>query len=308
MLPVGAFTHSGDLRAAVGKVRLERQNQLCAVCSLLTQAGSQQADLHRVAQCQASRDLQCDQPAMLGNLRQWSLPMKKQARPSPALTPAQWAAFEQFVGQNKSAFRRIAYGTRGEYEPGDIETEALLLALKLSDSQDLPINFDDAAYRSTLLGRLYQRLTKYSCSPTKFAVRLDQGIGENEDQPHPLANTLASDGGRDPLALLIDRESAVFAHIRSANHFSLAAAYVRLLECFNYHLLAVADHLLITVSQTQAHLRYAGLLARHQEPLSLPMPSKAFVPGPWRKFRLMRIPEQLRLDFEDQEGLNFQLA
>ena len=214
--------------------------------------------------------------------------MKKQASPAITLTRAQWVAFEKFILQNKPAFRRIAFGTRGEYEPGDVETEALMLALKLADAQGTPINFDDAAYRATLLGRLYQRLTKYSCSPTKFAVRLDQGIGDNEDQPHPLANTLASDGGRDPLALLIDRESAIFADIQSANYFSLAAAYVRLLEYFNYHLMAVADHLLITVSRTQVHLRYAGVLAKNQEPLRMPMPSKTFLPGPWRKFRLVR--------------------
>ena len=178
-----------------------------------------------------------------------------------------------------------------------------MLALKMAEAQDIAINFEDAAYRSTLLGRVYQRLTKYTCSPTKFAVRLDQGIGDNEDQPHPLANVLASDGGRDPLALLIDRESAIFADIQSANHFSLAAAYVRLLEYFNYHLVAVADHLLITVSQTHAHLRHAGVLARNQEPLRMPLPSKTFVPGPWRKFRLMRIPVQLTLDLGEQQRI-----
>jgi len=86
----------------------------------------------------------------------------------------------------------------------------------LPEAQDFQINFNDAAYWATLLGRLYQRITKYSGSPTKFAVRLDQGIGDNKDQPHQLANTLASDGGRDPLALLIDSESATFADIQSA--------------------------------------------------------------------------------------------
>jgi hypothetical protein len=68
------------------------------------------------------------------------------------LTRAQWVAFEKFIVQNKPAFRRIAFGTRGEYEPGDIETEALMLALKLAEAQDMPINFDDSAYRATLPG------------------------------------------------------------------------------------------------------------------------------------------------------------
>ena len=228
--------------------------------------------------------------------------MRTQASPTVKLNRAQWAAYELFIQQNKSVFRRIAYGSRGEYEPGDVETEALMLAVKLAQAQDLQINFGDAAYRTMLLSRLYQRLTKYHGNPTRFAVRLDQSVDGNDDQPHPLANTLASDGGRDPLALLIDRESAVFAHIQSANHFSLAAAYVRLLEYFNYHLAAVADHLLITVSQTQAHLRYAAMLARNQEPLCMPLPSKTFIPGPWRKFRLMRLQEQLTLDLGEQLG------
>lgn len=232
--------------------------------------------------------------------------MKNQASSEVTLTPTQWVAYERFVSENKSAFRRIAFGTRGEYEPGDIETEALILALKLSDAPGIQISFDDSAYRAALLGRLYQRLTKYSRSPTKFAVRLDQGIGDDEDQPHPLANILTSDGGRDPLALLIDRESEVFAHAHAASHFSLAAAYVQLLEYFNYHLTTVAEHLLITVSQTRAHLRYAGLLARNQEPLRMPLPSKTFVPGPWRKFRLLRVQEQLAFDLGEQEELSLQ--
>ena len=171
----------------------------------------------------------------------------------------------------------------------------------MAETQDIPINFDDPAYRSTLLGRVYQRLTKYSCSPTKFAVRLDQGIGDNEDQPHPLANVLSSDNGRDPLALLIDRESAIYTHLHAANHFSLAAAYIRLLEHFDYRLETVADHLLISVSRTRSHLRYAGVLARHQEPLRMPLPSKTFIPGPWRRFRLMRDQVQLALDLGEQQ-------
>jgi hypothetical protein len=57
--------------------------------------------------------------------------------------------------------------------------------------------------------------------------------------------------------------------------------------------LAVADHLLITVSQTQVLLRYEGLLVKNQKPLRMPMPSKTFIPEPWRKFRQIRAPEQL---------------
>ena len=232
--------------------------------------------------------------------------MKKPAGPSITLTPSQWVAYEQFILQNKPAFRRIAFGTRGEYEPGDIETEALMLAVKMAESQAIPINFEDTAYRATLLSRLYQRLTKYSCSPTRFAVRLDHGVGENENQPHPLANILTSDGGRDPLALLIDRESAVYADLQASSHFSLAAAYVRLLEHFDYHLVAVSEHLLISVRQTHEHLRHAGVLARHQEPLRMPLPSKTFIPGPWRKFRQgLRKQEQLTLDLGDEPGLSF---
>ena len=233
---------------------------------------------------------------------------EKRAGKPVSLTKAQWVAFDQCRQQCKGAFRRIAGGTRGEHEACDIPSELLLLAFKLAETHDIPIQFDNVQYVGMLLGRLYQRLTKYSHNPTRFAVRLDQALDGDEDQPHPLANKLASDGGRDPLALLIDRESAIFANIQSANHCSLAAAYVRLLEYFNYHLAAVADHLLITVSQTQAHLRYAGILARRQEPLRMPLPSKTFVPGPWRKFRLMRTPEQLTLDFGDDPGFEFPFA
>lgn len=219
-------------------------------------------------------------------------------------TKQEWADYEVFIRTHKSVFRRIAYRTAGEHDANDVEHEALEMALRLRDKRGIEMNFTNPDFQAMLLRYLHQHLVAYADTKVRYGVRLDHSNGDDEDAPHPLANILASDGGRNPLAVLIDREASQSIDLQAANHFSLVAAYVRLLEAFNYRMTTVADHLLITVRETHVHLRYAGVLARHQEPLRMPLPSKTFVPGPWRKFRLMRIQEQLTLDLGEQEVLN----
>ena len=98
--------------------------------------------------------------------------MKKPAGPAFTRTPAQWIAYEQFVLKYKSAFWRIAARTRGEYEPDDIESEALVLAAKLAETRGIQIQFDDAGYLDMLLGRLHQRLINLTRWPTHSQVML----------------------------------------------------------------------------------------------------------------------------------------
>lgn len=231
--------------------------------------------------------------------------MKESNDQASPLTPEQWAAYEWFLSAYRPKLRTISYRTLGEFELGDVESEAILLAAHLRSRLALDIDFRNPAFIETLLSRLYQKLVKYSRNPMRFAIRLDHGIGDDPDEPHPLANKLASDGGRDPLDLLIERQAQLqFADMQSANLSSLAAAYVHLLEHFNYQMVRVAEHRLLTLGETNRHIAWARVLARRQHPLRMPLPSKTFVPGPWKKFRLMRMQVQLTLDLGEQVALD----
>lgn len=226
--------------------------------------------------------------------------MKKSYQPTAPLTAQQWADYETFVARNKTAFRRIAYRTAGEHDHHDVEHEALEVALRLRDKHGMEINFMDNEFQSTVIRHLYQHLVAYADKKVRFGTRLDHGIGEDEDMPHPLANILASNEGRNTLDLLIEREEASGPVFDPGRHPSLAAAYYRLLDHFNSHMFSVANHLLLSISHTYKRVAHARLLAAHQNALMLSPPGDSFLPGPWRKFKLYRPPEQLTLDLGEQ--------
>lgn len=215
--------------------------------------------------------------------------------------PEQWAAYERFVATHKSKFRRISYATLGEHAPGDVETEAIVVAQDLHIKHGRVVDFDSSSFRHELFQHLYQKLVVYTERNVRFAIRLDHGV--EEDEPHPLAGTLVGDDGRDPLALLLEKENALGCDKNADGHPSQAAAYVRLLEHFNYRMMAVSNHLLLSISYTYKRVADATVLAKFQQPMALPLPGPNFVPGPWRRFKLMRLPVQLTLDLEDQTVL-----
>ncbi len=72
-----------------------------------------------------------------------------------------------------------------------------------------------------------------------------------------MMHTLVSDGSRDPLAELIERETDSLQDSASDAHQSLASAYVRLLRHFDNRMHTVADHLLISVSHAYSLVRRA---------------------------------------------------
>lgn len=111
---------------------------------------------------------------------------------------------------------------------------------------------------------------------------------------------LVSDGGRDPLTELIERETESLWNNEPGVHHSLAAAYVRLLRHFDNRMRTVADHLLISVSHAYRRCAQARLWAAYQNPVPMPTTEERFIPGPWRLFQLRRAPVQLVFDFDDE--------
>jgi hypothetical protein len=158
--------------------------------------------------------------------------------------------FERFVTQRKKDLQRIARHTRGEHQLPDVINEAWVIACDLAARNGSAIEFLNPAFQELLLSHVYQHLVRYTEQNVRLAVRLDHAPagGDSEGESHPLMRTLVSDGGRDPLAELIEREAESLRDSESDAHQSLAGAYVRLLRHFDNKMHAVADHLLISVS------------------------------------------------------------
>ena len=210
--------------------------------------------------------------------------------------------FEHFVAQRKKDLSRIARRTIGECEFEDVVGEAFLMAAEIGRRREHAVDWSSRTDQEQVLAYLYQKLVRYEERTVRFAVRLDKSEDdESRDFVHPLVRALASDGGRDPLAMLVEREIQQTSRAEQRN--CLATAYVRLLRHFDNRMLSVADHLLISLAHAYRCCKKARLLASNQSPLPGKPVAKSFLPGPWRTFRLCRTPEQLTFDFQEQLSL-----
>ncbi|MET2522657.1 hypothetical protein ABXT34_05000 [Ralstonia sp. SM1884_UCD616_TZ26] len=99
---------------------------------------------------------------------------------------------------------------------------------------------------------------------------------------------------------LIERETTSALDADLDAHGSLVAAYVHLLRHFDNRMSAVANHLLISRSYAYHCCAKARQLAAHLQHIPIPVSNESRVPGPWRSFRLRRIPVQLSFDFDDE--------
>ncbi len=210
-------------------------------------------------------------------------------------------SFERFVTAQRKRLRQIAGHTRGEYRFEDVVNEAWLMAETLASRKGLVVAFENAAFQDLLLAYLYQELVRYTELNVRHAVRLDHASRDDGgDDVHPLMRTLASDEGRDPVALLIEHEAETLREEAAQDSLdSLAGAYVHLLRRFDNRMAAVAEHLLISTSYAYQRCAHARLLATHQRAMPIQSYGGCSLAGPWRRFRLQRTPLQLAFDFDD---------
>lgn len=213
------------------------------------------------------------------------------------------SGFDYFVRERQSDLKRIARHTRGEYQFDDVKSEAWVMAQEICATKNIPIRFSDPEYQELLLAYVYQALVRYTETQVRHAIRLDHGRADDDEGEHPLMRTLVSDGGRNPLTELLAREIAMEAETLDADS-SLAAAYADLLHQFDNKLQAVADFLLISISEFRRHYAMAKWLVQHQ--LSIPLSHRdgsRFRLRPWRRSRFQREPVQLELPFILHEEL-----
>lgn len=217
-----------------------------------------------------------------------------------------YCGFEYFVRERQSALKRIARDTRGEYQLDDVKSEAWVMAQEMYATKNIPIKFSDSEYQELLLKYVYQALVRYTETQVRHAIRLDHGTTDDDEDVHPLMRTLVSNDGSDPLGELLAREAAQDAETIDAGS-SLAAAYADLLHQFDNKLQAVADFLLISVSEFRRHYARAKWLVQHQR--SIPLAHRngsRFRLRPWRRFRFQREPVQLKLPFVLDEELTLE--
>lgn len=210
--------------------------------------------------------------------------------------------FERFTVQRRKDLARIARHTRGEHQFEDVVHEAWVMASTLLTTDGDPLDLANAAGQHTLISYLYQHLVRYTELNVRQAIRLDHKPGGDEldGDVHPLTYLLVSDDGRDPLGELIDQETESALENELVAHGSLAAAYVRLLRYFDNRMSAVADHLKVSRSHAYRRCTQAMRHAIEASHIPIPLPNERFVPGPWRRFRLLRQPVQLTFDFNEQ--------
>lgn len=207
--------------------------------------------------------------------------------------------------------QRIARQTHGVHDLTAVEAEAWILAEHIHRKRGTPIDWANPEDQDLLLGYLYQHLVRYAEHNIDYAVRLDHwNGGDDESEPHPILNKLVADGGADPLSTWIEREEMPAPLNEPHCHHSIAGAYIHLLRHFDNRMKAVADHLLISISYCYAHYAKVRALTESQCPIPIHQAShdKHFLPGPWRRFRIRREPQQLEFDFEVEPPLAFALT
>jgi hypothetical protein len=215
-------------------------------------------------------------------------------------------AFEQFLRDRRRNLQMIARHTDQEFSLEDVQGEAWVLAFEMEAERGVPISFADSSYQDLLCRFLYQKLVRYAETTVRYAVKLDHwAFGDDPDHDtHPLLNKLSAARGSDPLESLLAHEDRV-DEIDPSPHQSRASAYIRLLQHCDNRMREVACHLLISLSYCYHRFNEAMALAQRQLvlPQALPLADEAFMPRPWRPFKIQREWVQAELDFVCETNL-----
>ena len=214
--------------------------------------------------------------------------------------------FQRFLTERKRDLQRISRHTQGEHSLGDVESEAWLMIRTLA-SKGKQVDLGNPTHQELLLSHLYQELVRYAELQVRHAVRLDHAPGGEEGESHPLAHILSAPDHYDPAVALSAAEESAKAVFddEPSPHLSLAAAYLHLVRHFDNRMRDVAEHLLISVGYCYVRCRKARFFAAWQQPLPInhATADTGFLPGAWRRFKIVRTPVQLSFDFEGEEAL-----
>ena len=172
--------------------------------------------------------------------------------------------FEGFVDARRNDLRRIANATQGEMELDDLIQEAWVVAIEIGERMDEPFDFANVEHQEHLLARLFVRFVRYADKTVRWAVKLDRGWDDPEEESAgmALANALASPETDNPLtrAVLVDQATEFMETVRAS--YSQAAAYAILLGRVEWDLGDLADLLWVGRDTVRRRLgRVSGLVA-----------------------------------------------
>jgi len=180
-------------------------------------------------------------------------------------------SFQLFKVSRRADLRRIARGSCGDYTEDDVGNEAWLIAHAIDRKRGYPVNFSNDADQELVLSWLYNKLVKFSEKNVRYAVRLDRDW-DSDDSEYAgsfLEKLLATPDQLDPLFLVQaaqeEDSDSVLGLIRYS--YSQCAAYLILLNRFEWDIEVLADHLRVVVSTVNTRLTAAGIHLKHQPSL-----------------------------------------
>ena len=153
--------------------------------------------------------------------------------------------FTDFTRARASDLRRIASHTRGEYTFDDVCQEAWLTIMRIHERRGVPPDLYSPIDQNEILGWLYNEVVKFPDKSIRYAVKLDKDW-DNDDSDaliNILERFLAAPEESDPLVQML-REEDQFDPLSLITHsYSQTAAYIILLQRFNWNLQLLANHL-----------------------------------------------------------------
>lgn len=176
-------------------------------------------------------------------------------------------AFADFLQHRRGDLRRILRNSPDCLELGEVESEAWIVAEKLSERWNRALDFRDADDQNALMGRLYAQLVKWTGMSVRHAAPLDGGPSDEEGHQLTLASMLRASHDSDPeFRQLMREERLAFLEVVRAS-YSQAAAYVLLLIRVEWEVRDLAALLWISVETLRNRMARCAELAGIQPTL-----------------------------------------
>jgi len=178
-------------------------------------------------------------------------------------------AFSAFAQSRRLNLRRIATRTCGELTEEDVLGEAWLMAEKIGQRRGTPVDFGNVDDQEHVLACLFNRLVRYADKQIRYAVRLDKGWDQEEAGAVEAAlfQFLIAPEASDPAVAFQLFQECEDPLALVCHSYSQAAAYVIMLERFDWELDDLAEHLRIVVGTLRARIQNCAVWIRHQPSL-----------------------------------------
>ena len=204
--------------------------------------------------------------------------------------------------------RHIASQTQGEYTFEDMKGEAWEEANKMLNSGKYD-SITSPEFKKVLLGRLKNRLVKWSSKIVRYALRFEYTDNDGDGDKNYWLDGVIASAESDPVAQLIEREEAQELKLAQENRlrssYSEVVAYYRLLENFNSDSQAIEEHLGLSWNWIWYKIKRARDWEKQQNSLfdQIKIIGENFVPPPSRLKRRKLLSRRERAALEHQKRL-----